>query len=224
MDRRSCVDRPARRPVAGMRGTFPRDWWTGGPPRAASTLSAIPARRHECGGLFAIRSDCLREGAQSYAGEGACGSDVPGRASRARFWVRLGRALPRPGGGDVAGRSRRSTATTPRGRPRAGPHRAGPARACLRVARRTVPRRTRHHGRIRAAVRPRQALAGADGASAPGALGRLWISTRNRQLRLSAGGSSDAPPVAAARSASCHWTPPFGGTAAVMTRAAISSS
>ena len=55
--------------------------------------------------------------------------------------------LPRPGGGDVAGRSRRSTATTPRGKPRAGPRRAGLARARRRVARHIVRPRRRPHAR-----------------------------------------------------------------------------
>ena len=51
------------------------------------------------------------------------------------------------GCGDVAGRSRRSTATTPRGKPRAGPRRAGPARARRRVARHIVRSRRGPHAR-----------------------------------------------------------------------------
>ena len=94
----------APEPPAGC-GTY---WWT----RSASRGSTVdpPGRAgDELRGLFAhVRVVCLREGAQS--------------------WVRRRPCLlvpTRPGAGDVAGRSRRSAATTPRGRPRAGPHRAG---------------------------------------------------------------------------------------------------
>ena len=59
---------------------------------------------------------------------------------------------------DVARRSRRWTATTPRGRPRAGPHRAGPVRARRRAVHRTVrPRRgPRARGRRRHGSAARQ--------------------------------------------------------------------
>ena len=74
--------------------------------------------------------------------------------------------LARPGGGDVAGRSRRSTATTRRGKPRAGPRRAGRARARRRVARHIVrPRRGPHVRGTR-----RCGSAARRGAAAPGSI------------------------------------------------------
>ena len=67
---------------------------------------------------------------------------------------------------DVAGRSRRWKATTPRGRPRAGPDQARPARPRRRAARRTVrPRRA-----PRARGRRRYGSAARQGAAAPSSI------------------------------------------------------
>ena len=90
---------------------------------------------------------------------------------------------------DVAGRSRRWTATTPHGRPRAGPDRAGPVRVHRRATRRTV--RTRRGPR--ASGRCHHGSATRQGAAAPGSIPRSRR-PRSRPRNLPSSSSSSMVP------------------------------